>query len=185
MAEQKGWISGPQVAIYPMGRIDLTAVAVIAANIQAVLGLNTRIRPLMPEPEYAFQIRREQYEAGKILQVLEGVLETAPLRLAVVAVDLFTPILTFVFGESHLGGKAAVVSLHRLRGKTPQQTYERAVKIALHEMGHLLGLTHCQGYDCLMHFPHSLEGLDHLPPTYCPACTYESGRRLQSLFGGG
>ena len=35
--------------------------------------------------------------------------------LGVAAVDLYIPILTFVFGEAQMGGPCAVVSVHRLR----------------------------------------------------------------------
>jgi archaemetzincin len=35
--------------------------------------------------------------------------------LGVTAVDLYIPILTFVFGEAQLGGLCAVVFFHRLR----------------------------------------------------------------------
>ena len=92
----------------------MTAVSVIAANLQAILGLNTQILPVQPEPEYAFLARRGQYDGGKILHALAAVSDGSPFRLAVVSVDIFTPILTFVFGESQLGGKAAVISLFRI-----------------------------------------------------------------------
>ncbi len=166
-----------------MGTTDLTVVSVIAANVQAILGLNTRILPAQPEPEYAFLARREQYDAGKILQALATHPGGARLRLAVVSVDIYTPILTFVFGESQLGGKAAVISLLRLQTKDQEETYNRAAKIALHEIGHLLGIIHCEAPDCLMGFSKDLAKLDERPLRFCQACEYEAGRRLRHLFG--
>jgi archaemetzincin len=169
--------------LFPMGSMDMTAVSIIAANLQTILGLNTRILPVQPEPEYAFLARREQYDAGKILHALTTVSDSSPFRLAVVSVDIFTPILTFVFGESQLGGKAAVISLFRAKSKNREKSYNRAAKIAIHEVGHLLGLVHCRTPDCLMGFSNNLEKLDSQPMRFCQACEFEAGRRLRHLFG--
>jgi archaemetzincin len=165
------------------GHIDITAVSVVAANLQTILGLNTRVLNTQPEPEYAFLARRDQYEAGKILRVLAEIPDGSPFKLAVVAVDIFTPILTFVFGESQLGGKAAVVSLFRTQTRNRNNSYLRAAKIAIHEVGHLLGIVHCRTPDCLMGFSNNLDKLDGLPLRYCDACEFEAGRILMHLFG--
>jgi archaemetzincin len=173
----------PHLDLFPLGKMDKTAVSVIAANLQAVLGLNTRTQPAQPEPEYAFLPRRGQYDAGKILQTLAASAGGPPFRLAVVNVDIYTPILTFVFGESQLGGKAAVISLFRVQSQNREKTYTRAAKIAIHETGHLLGLLHCRTPDCLMDFSNNIDKLDNLPLRFCQTCEYEAGRRLRQLFG--
>lgn len=173
----------PHIDLFPLGAMDPTAVEVMAAYLQTLLGLNARIRPPQEEPAYAFTPRRDQYEAGKILLALEAIQSGAPLKLAVVAVDLYTPILTFVFGESQLGGRTGVVSMFRLRDPDRQKVYNRGAKIALHEVGHLLGLTHCRRKDCLMGFSHNLNDLDALIDRFCPACYYEAGRSLKNRFG--
>ncbi|HMK64991.1 MAG TPA: hypothetical protein VK564_04300, partial [Thermodesulfobacteriota bacterium] len=168
--------------ILPMGNLDLMTLSVIAANVQAVLGLNTKILPSSPDPEYAFLARRGQYEAGKILKALSASPDSVPFQLAVVAVDIYTPILTYVFGESQLGGKAAVVSLFRLQNKNREEVYNRAAKIAIHEIGHLLGIIHCETADCLMGFSKDLAKLDERPLRFCQACEYEAGRRLSYVL---
>jgi archaemetzincin len=169
--------------LVPMGRVDMTAVSVIAANLQAILGLNTQILPVQPEPVHAFLARRGQYDAGKILHALAAVPDGSLFRLAVVTVDIYTPILTFVFGESQLGGKAAVISLFRTQSENMDKNYNRAAKIAIHEIGHLLGIVHCRTPDCLMGFSSNLEKLDSLPLRFCQACEFEARRCLRHLFG--
>src|SRR5512139_2998900 len=65
-------------------------------------------------PRHAFDPRRRQHLSGAILRWL---VETGPRDGKVLGVtdrDLFIPILTYVFGEAQLGGKAAVVSTARL-----------------------------------------------------------------------
>ena len=66
---------------------------------------------LFPTPNMHIFHNRDQYTAGKILKALESLTDGARFRLGVAQFDLCTPILEFVFGESQLGGKAAVISL--------------------------------------------------------------------------
>ena len=171
-----------RVDIFSLGPVEATTVSIVAANLQAVMGLNTRICADLEKPRYAYLPGRGQYDANKILAALATV-GKAPFRLGLTEYDLCTQILTFVYGESQLGGRAAVVSLQRLSGSDQEQTWLRAAKISLHEMGHLLGIGHCWQSDCLMHFSSNLEVLDALNPRFCSACDYELGRRLQAQFG--
>jgi len=171
-----------EVDIVLLGPVEETAVSIVAANLQAVMGLNIRTQPAREKPEYAFLPGRGQFDAAKILNVLAGLQDMAPLILGLTDFDLCTPILTFVYGESQLGGRSAVVSLQRLRDPDPEIALLRAAKISLHEVGHLLGIGHCWQADCLMHFSSNLETLDSLQPQFCSACEFEIVRRLQSQF---
>jgi archaemetzincin len=165
-----------------LGPVDETAVSIVAANLQAVMGLNTDIQPVLEKPDYAYLPGRGQYDAAKILNAIAETADKTPFKLGLTEYDLCTPILTFVYGESQLGGKAAVISLQRLFDRDLQLTYLRAAKISLHEVGHLLGIGHCWQPDCLMHFSSNLEMLDSLNPEFCSACEYEVGRRLKTQF---
>ncbi len=49
---------------------------------------------------------------------------------------------TFMFGGKDHRNQVAVISTRRLRGDGPEATLERAVKVALHEVGHNYGLGH-------------------------------------------
>lgn len=172
------------IYVVPLGHVVPLAVSIVAANIETVVGLNAEILPPFPDPEYAYVTLRGQYSAGKILNALESVADNAIFKLGLVQFDLGTPILKFVFGESQLGGKTAVVSLWRLRSADPAGMYLRAAKIAIHETGHLLGIGHCHAPDCLMVFASNLEKLDSLPLRFCSACKYEIARSLRHYLGG-
>ncbi len=122
------------------------------------------------DPEFAYHPGRGQHHSTELLARLpEG-------ALGVAAVDLYIPILEFVFGEAQLGGRRAVISTFRLRQEfyglpaDPGLMVERAIKEALHEWGHALGLRHCPRYDCAMHATHSVELLDLKGDGYCPGC---------------
>ena len=71
-AEQPVSVEETHVDLFPMGRMDMTTVSVVAANLQTILGLNTQIHQVHPEPDYAFLPRRGQYEAGKIINALSA-----------------------------------------------------------------------------------------------------------------
>jgi archaemetzincin len=165
--------------LIPLGNLDSLAVSIIGANIQAVLGLFTDIQEQRSKPDFAFMAVRNQYDASKIIASLAAETDGAPLKLGLIQNDLSIPILTYVYGESQLGGKAAVISLHRLFDIDRQIVYQRAAKIAVHEVGHLLGLEHCWEAGCLMRFSKQLDQLDRLPLRFCSSCEYEITRRLR------
>jgi archaemetzincin len=91
-------------------------------------------------------------------------------------VDLYIPILKYVFGEAQLGGPCAVVSAYRLR----QEFYglerddsllnQRLLKECVHELGHTLDLRHCQNYRCAMASSHAVEWVDLRESSFCEAC---------------
>ena len=96
--------------------------------------------------------------------------------LGVTDLDLYIPILTFVFGEAQLGGKSAVVSYHRLRQESyglPADTDILANRLlieAVHELGHTLHLTHCHDYRCVMAASHAVEWIDIKDSGFCEEC---------------
>jgi len=176
-------ISKPRALIdlIPLGHVDPLAVSIVAANLQALMGLNSDVQASKPVPDYAFMPQRQQFDALKIIKELSKEDQGITFRLGVTELDICTPILTFVYGESQLGGSTALVSLNRLQGNGAELAYERAAKISVHEVGHILGLGHCWEVRCLMHFSRDIEQLDSLPLSFCSACQYESGRRISQL----
>lgn len=96
--------------------------------------------------------------------------------LGLTALDLCLPVLTYVFGFAELGGAAAVVSVHRLdprfsgAAEDPGLMLERLEKEALHELGHVLGLTHCSDRRCVMASAHDVGEVDLEDPRFCAVC---------------
>jgi len=172
------------IDLIPLGCIDQLAVSIVAANLQAILGMNTDVSEPRRDPDYALLPQRQQFDALKIIKELGKETQGAPFKLGVTTLDICTPILTFVYGESQLGGKIALISLNRLQEGGTEMAYERAAKIGVHEVGHILGLEHCWEVRCLMHFSRNLEQLDSLPLQFCSACEFEATRRIKALGGG-
>jgi len=175
------------VGVVPLGEAPEIALKVIAANISGYLNLSVQILPPLEHPEYALDKRRLQYDAGIILKALESMpFDNCEKVIGVINQDLFVPIFTHVFGEAKQGGKFALVSLFRL-GKNPDGSttpsslfFERGAKVALHELGHLFNLLHCEEKRCLMHFSGGHEDLDEIPLYLCRYCsTYLKGDLLR------
>ena len=110
--------------------------------------------------------------------------------LGVTGLDLYMPILTFVFGEAQLNNTCAIVSAYRLRQEfygLPQDSgllYERLLKEALHELGHTFGLTHCRTYDCVMAASHAVERIDLKGSQFCGDCRNRVSPYLPKKFLG-
>ena len=52
--------------------------------------------------------RRQTHSTELLSQILNGTSDAACKRIGIVDVDLFVPVLTFVFGEAQLRGTAAI-----------------------------------------------------------------------------
>jgi len=96
--------------------------------------------------------------------------------LGVTGVVLTVAGLNFVFGLAAPPSRCAVISLARLypefygQPRDPRLFKARAVKEAVHELGHLLGLGHCPDPACVMSFSNSLADTDKKGPGFCDHC---------------
>lgn len=127
--------------------------------------------------ERAFDSSREQYSSSALLaQMLSDGSPNSTKRIAVVDVDLFVPVLTFVFGEAQFRGSVAIVSTHRLHNQyygLPQNDdllLQRLEKEIVHELGHIFGLYHCRQFDCVMHSSTYVEEIDLKRLHPCSSC---------------
>lgn len=149
----------------------------IAAHIEQVFGAPVTILPLRFDPEDAFDPSRGQYNSTRLLiRLLAEGADTDTQVLGVAGVDLFIPILTYVFGEAQLNGRAAVVSAYRLDNALyglapdPDLLLARLRKESTHELGHTRGLIHCDTPDCVMHFSTYVEDIDLKSARFCQRC---------------
>lgn len=122
-------------------------------------------------PDDTFDARRGQHSSTAMLRWLMGHLPSDARKLvAVTDVDLFIPVLTFVYGEALLNGAAAVVSTARLGEAEPALLVPRLLKTCVHELGHTFGLVHCDDGRCVMRRSTNLAGVDMKSAAFCPDC---------------
>lgn len=166
------------LALTPLGAPPAEVLQDIGGAVVRTFGCEVRTTATIAEPQHAFDARRGQWASAEMLKTL---LAQSPAEaawvLGITERDLYVPVLSFVFGQAQLRGRAAVVSLARLRpesyGMPPDAELlaERAVKEALHELGHVFGLVHCLDRSCPMSLSVGLNEIDAKTAEPCPSCS--------------
>ena len=149
----------------------------VSAQISRAFVATVTVLPHRFDPELAFDSSRGQYNSTELLaQLLEETSGSDANVLGIAGVDLFIPILTYVFGEAQLAGRAAVVSTYRLdnaRYGLPANNrllLDRLAKEAIHELGHNRGLVHCNQAVCVMRSSTYVEDIDLKSAQFCSSC---------------
>ena len=166
-----------RIQLLPLGGVPPENLADLAEGLAGEFLIPCEILSPIGEPSFAFNVTRQQYSSTEVLAALaqRGTPDTWRL-VGVTTLDLYVPILTFVFGEAQMGGACAVVSLHRLRdefyGLPPNlpALRERLLKETVHELGHTLELSHCEDYQCVMSASHGIELVDLKSSRFCGTC---------------
>jgi archaemetzincin len=130
---------------------------------------------LVVDPHFD-EFRNQVWSTAILAQLQDRQPRKDIVLLGVTALDLYVPILTFVFGEAQLSGPCAVISTHRLSDeyygmpRNEDALLGRLVKEMLHELGHTQGLRHCADWRCVMSSAHTVERIDVRAAAYCRDC---------------
>jgi archaemetzincin len=158
-----------------MGRPPDRTLDDVRAHVQRVYGLPTVVWPGAERPADSYDARRGQHASSRILEWLAQHRPDGSVRtLGLTDVDLFMPILTFVYGEAQLNGPVAVVSTARLGGLPgaagARILAARLAKESVHELGHSFGLLHCDSVRCVMKRSVNVAAIDAKATTLCGDC---------------
>jgi archaemetzincin len=173
----EGWFGLKAITIIPIGSVESRILNQIASQLEKNLQIKVDLGDELPIPKDSFNTKRNQYYATEILSNLKS---THPFHLGpilgVIEGDIYIPEFNFIFGEADPISEVAIMSLKRLR----QEFYDlkpdnnlfmdRAVKEALHEIGHVYGLGHCINQSCTMHFSNTLQDTDKKGSKLCENC---------------
>ncbi|MHC4940095.1 MAG: hypothetical protein ACYTHK_14090 [Planctomycetota bacterium] len=128
---------------------------------------------------------RDQLDADRMLAQVETIATVTNEALCgLTPADIGHPLFTHFFGRARHHGRGMVVSLARLAPEfygLPADDdiwVRRAGLEILHELGHLIGLLHCDDFGCIMHFAPTVEAIDTRGNWFCSDCIDQFRARL-------
>ncbi len=182
-----GAASDRTVCIQPLGRYDKKLVPNIAAGIELIYGFEVRVLKRQKMPGSAYYKPRKRHRAGKLLDWLDDNVtdESCDWVIGFTKQDISTTKGEIkdwgILGLGDIGGRSCVVSSYRMKRKVKWKTVQkRAVKVAIHELGHVLGLYHLNKPGCVMH---DAEGTVKTVDTETGVLCQESRDKIEKRHG--
>jgi len=173
-----------EIFLVPVGSVPAEALRWLSGELPSAFECTCKVGPISSLPRFAWDARRQQYDAERILAKVGG--SEAGVILAVADVDLFVSGLNFVFGLAQPRTRKAIISLSRLRqsfygARDDDELFRsRILKEAVHELGHVFGLNHCHDRDCVMAFSNRLADTDYKSEGFCKECEAELRSKLST-----
>jgi archaemetzincin len=176
------------IIVVPLGEVSTQVVDSVQAFLGKAYGIAPQIITPVALPKHAFvTTKTPRYRADSLLVYLNEIrkCEEADFAFGITAVDISTtkrnkggsikePHYKYadwgIMGLAYRPGRAAIVSTFRLN-TNHHSFYTRLQKVSIHELGHNLGLPHCQNIQCVMtDAAESVKTIDHCLATFCTRC---------------
>lgn len=190
--------SGPEagthllrIHLVPIGAVAARRIEQTARSLEAHVAVSVQVHPRYPFPHSAKSTRANAYKAESLLDWLDSLpLPSEGKRMGLTDADIVTrkgsiPIWG-ILGMGSIDGRCSVLSTYRMErkweGGAPEALVEaRLWKIAVHELGHTLGLDHCPKVGCIMEDGHGTVKTIDRDETLCPSCQHDFDEKLSRL----
>jgi archaemetzincin len=167
----------PTINMISFGNFEKEFLEKISGAVQHEFNCSVFNKEIRIDLSDFYDAGRRQYNGDQLLSIVDStnVPETNK-TIGLFNVDLFIPILTYIFGQAQLGGRTAIASLYRLSneryGMISDDAFllERFQKEVIHELGHTFGLIHCHVPTCVMRSSTYVEDIDQKDTHLCIQC---------------
>ena len=166
------------VDIVPVGDLPAVVKREASSGLRSVYDCEVTIHDSQPVPDGAYDSGRDQYRAEEFIELASRV-GNGEKNIAITDTDLYYRRRNYVFGLAYLSGKGSVISTHRLQTSSDGGFSEkpagdifadRVRKEVVHEVGHTLGLEHCDNSRCVMNFSPTVREVDVKEENLCGSC---------------
>lgn len=168
------------ITLVSHGRFESAFLERMAKDLEVVFKIPVTVEQFRHDIASYFDPARKQYDANRLLQLVHSEYAKENIKtMGIFQVDLFIPILTYIFGQAEYKGNAGIASVYRLRNEQygmpgdDRLLYERFRKVVIHELGHSFGLIHCHVPICVMRPGTYVEDIDQKKYLFCNKCTAE------------
>ncbi len=177
-----------KIYLVKIGRDDKGITEYLKGDLPLIYPLEFASCEIHIELENAFNPLRKQYLSTPVLlQLAKKKPKDALMVLGIFDGDLYADGLNFIFGQAEPSQGVAIISIYRLRnefyfgGERPSLLKIRALKEAVHEIGHLFGLSHCWEPSCVMFFSNSIFDTDRKSYYLCRSCESKLKKIMENV----
>lgn len=165
------------IILIPFGYLEKELVEIVSPDVGREFLSEVKIKEGYLDLSEFYDPARKQYNGTKLLTRIDTSFATVfDKTVGLFNVDLFIPILTYIFGQAYLNGRSGIVSIFRLSNdrygiKSDEKVlYDRFRKEIIHELGHMFGLVHCYNPTCVMRSGTYVEDIDQKSHHLCAKC---------------
>ena len=167
------------VVILPIGKVNSSYIEAVSAAVTVAADVKVRVDPQRELPKAAWYAPRKRWRAEKILDAIDAdPPEGAWKVLAITEAEISTTKDEYVdwgiVGLGNVGGLTSITStrIFKKHSKTNADLMRRVSDSAIHELGHTLGLDHCESTGCVMRDAKgkAITSADTSTGKYCDLC---------------